>query len=127
MATEETKQKILIIEDDFFIRELYEREFRNSGYAVFIASDGAEGLLKIEEEMPDIVLLDLMLPKLNGLDLLKTVKEKEELKKVPIVILTNVGQEPAIKRGFELGAAGYMVKSAYTPQQVVNEVKTYLK
>jgi len=121
------EQKILIIEDDFFVRDLYDRELTREGFAVSTAEDGPQGLLKAVEEKPDLVLLDIMLPKMSGLDVLKTLKEKEETKNVPVVLLTNLGQDSVIREGFSLGAIGYLIKAAYTPTQIIEEVKKFLK
>lgn len=119
--------KILIIEDDYFIRELYERQLKKRGYDVISAADGAEGLVKAAEVTPQLILLDIMLPKLNGLDLLGTLKAKPETKDIPVVLLTNLGQESVIKEGFKLGAKGYLIKSAYTPEQIMTEVESFLQ
>lgn len=118
--------KILIIEDDFFIRELYERQFGKEGYTVVSANDGPDGLVKATQENPDLILLDIMLPKMNGLDLLRTIKSKDETKTIPVILLTNLGQESVIKEGFDLGAESYLIKSAYTPSQIVEEIKSFL-
>lgn len=119
-------EKILIIEDDYFIRELYERQLKKRGYDVVAAADGAEGLVKAAEVSPNLILLDIMLPKLNGLDLLGTLKAKPETKDIPVVLLTNLGQESVIKEGFKLGAKGYLIKSAYTPEQIISEVESFM-
>lgn len=119
-------QKILIIEDDFFIRELYERQFTKEGFQVISSEDGPTGLVLANQENPALILLDIMLPKLNGLDLLRTLKTKEETKEIPVILLTNLGQESVIKEGFELGAESYLIKSAYTPSQIIDEVKNFL-
>lgn len=120
-------KKILIIEDDFFVRDLYSRELGREGFEVSTAEDGAEGLLKVIEKKPDLVLLDIMLPKMSGLDVLKKVKEKEEVKNIPVVLLTNLGQDNVIREGFSLGAVGYLIKAAYTPTQIIEEVKRFLR
>ena len=120
-------KKILIIEDDFFVRDLYNRELAREGFEVSTAEDGPEGLLKILEEKPALVLLDIMLPKMSGLDVLKKVKEKEEVKDIPVVLLTNLGQDSVIREGFSLGAVGYLIKAAYTPTQIIEEVKKFLR
>ncbi len=120
------KEKILIIEDDFFIRELYNRQFVKDGYTVVTAEDGPDGLIKASQENPDLILLDIMLPKLNGLDLLRTLKSKPETKLIPVILLTNLGQESVIKEGFEYGAESYLIKSAYTPSQIIEEIKNFL-
>ena len=122
----QNQQKILIVEDDFFIRELYQRQLLKEGYLVEVAVDGAEGLVKANDFRPHLILLDIMLPKLNGLDLLRTIKTKTETKDIPVILLTNLGQESVIKEGFTLGAEGYLIKSAYTPSQIIEEVKNFL-
>lgn len=120
-------KKILIIEDDFFIRELYQRQLQKEQYEVVSASDGAEGLVQATQQKPDLILLDIMLPRLNGLDLLRTIKSKPETKDIPVILLTNLGQDSVIKEGFSLGAEGYLIKSAYTPSQIINEIKSFLE
>jgi len=120
------KKKILVVEDDFFIRDLYEKQLQLSGFLVVGASDGEQGVEKTKQEKPDLVLLDIMLPKMNGLDVLKNIKSNPEIKETRIILLTNLGQESVIKEGFALGAEGYLVKSAYTPSQVVEEVRNLL-
>lgn len=118
--------KILIVEDDLFIRELYERQLALEGFQVTTAEDGEVGLAKITESIPDLLLLDIMLPKVSGLDLLRTIKAKDETKNIPVILLTNLGQDSVIKEGFNLGADGYLIKSAYTPDQIIAEVKKFL-
>ena len=120
------KKKILVVEDDFFIRDLYEKQLQLSGFLVVGASDGEQGVEKTKQEKPDLVLLDIVLPKMNGLDVLKNIKSNPEIKETRIILLTNLGQESVIKEGFALGAEGYLVKSAYTPSQVVEEVRNLL-
>ena len=120
-------KKILVVDDEESVREIYRREFTNNGYKVVVASDGEEGLLKAGEEHPDIILLDIMLPKMSGIDVLRALKENELTKKIAVVFLNNLGEETIIKEGFELGADGYLLKVSYTPVQVVEEVKKVLE
>ncbi len=122
----DSKIKILIVEDDLFIRELYERQLSLEGYEISTAEDGEIGLNRLAESIPDLLLLDIMLPKVSGLDLLRTIKAKEETKNIPVILLTNLGQDSVIKEGFNLGADGYLIKSAYTPDQIIEEVKKFL-
>lgn len=119
-------KKILIIEDDFFVRDLYDRELTREGFEIETAVDGPEGLLKAVEGEYDLILLDIMLPKMSGLDVLKAIKEKEVVKDIPVVLLTNLGQDSVIREGFALGAVGYLIKAAYTPSQIIEEVKKFL-
>ena len=120
-------KKILVVDDEDSVREIYRHEFLNNGYTVVVAADGEEGLLKAGEEQPDIVLLDIMLPKMSGIEVLRALKENELTKKTPVLLLTNLGEETIIKEGFELGADGYLLKVSYTPSQVVEEVKKFFE
>lgn len=119
--------RILVVEDDQFLRELYDELLREEGYEVDLAVDGQEGLDKSAAGGYDLVLLDIMLPKIDGLEVLRKLKEKSPQKaNGPIVLLTNLGQDSIIKEGFSLGAAGYLIKSAMNPDQVLAEVKVFL-
>lgn len=119
--------KILVAEDDFYLRDLYCELLKGEGFEVDMASDGPEAFTKLKEGGFDLVLLDIMLPKISGLELLKKLKADPPLKENKIVVfLTNLGTEDAIKEGFKLGGAGYLIKSQLTPDQVVTEVKNYL-
>ena len=123
----EKAKKVLVVDDEDSVREIYRHEFLNSGYTVVVAADGEEGLLKAGEEQPDIMLLDIMLPKMSGIEVLRALKENELTKKIPVLLLTNLGEETIIKEGFELGADGYLLKVSYTPSQVVEEVKKFFE
>lgn len=125
MATD--AKKVLIVDDEDSVREIYRHEFLTSGYTVVVAADGEEGLLKAGEEQPDIMLLDIMLPKMSGIEVLRALKENQLTKKIPVLLLTNLGEETIIKEGFELGADGYLLKVSYTPAQVVEEVKKFFE
>ena len=120
-------KKILVVDDEDSVREIYRHEFLNNGYTVVVAQDGEEGLLKAGEEQPDVMLLDIMLPKMSGIEVLRALKENELTKKIPVLLLTNLGEETIIKEGFELGADGYLLKVSYTPSQVVDEVKKFFE
>jgi DNA-binding response OmpR family regulator len=119
-------KKILVVDDEDSVREIYRHEFTSNGYDVTVAADGEEGLLKAGEISPDIILLDIMLPKMSGIEVLRALKENELTRKIPVLLLTNLGEETIIKEGFELGADGYLLKVSYTPAQVVDEVKKFL-
>ncbi|MEK7617176.1 MAG: response regulator [Patescibacteria group bacterium] len=120
--------KILIVEDDQFLREFYQELFMSEGYLVDVAVDGEVGLRKLLEGGYDLILLDIMLPKKDGLQLLRDLKvQPPKTANGPVVVLTNLGQDAVIKQCFELGAVGYLIKSALNPDQVLQEVKSYLK
>ncbi|MCH8821371.1 response regulator [Patescibacteria group bacterium] len=125
---ENNSERILVIEDDQFLRELYEELLKDEGYSVDMAADGEEGLKKFHEGGYNLVLLDIMLPKIDGLEILRKSQENKPKKENgPVVLLTNLGQDSIIKEGFSLGASGYLVKSAMNPDQVLNEIKVFLK
>jgi len=119
-------KKILLIEDEDFVRELYTRQLTKTGFQVKTAVDGQSGLDLLNKEQFDLLLLDIMLPGMNGLQLLREFKTKNPNSKMITILLTNLGQEAVIKEGFELGAQAYLIKASYTPDQVVNEVKNAL-
>lgn len=122
------KIKILIVEDDQFMREFYQELFQQEGYLVDVAADGEIGLNKIQGNEYHLILLDIMLPKKDGLQILRDLKIRPpKSQNVPIVVLTNLGQDAIIKQSFGLGAQGYLIKSALNPDQVLQEIKNYLK
>lgn len=121
------KAKILFIEDDVTLVKMYERKFLSDGFDMVIAYDGLEGLEKATKEKPDLILLDIMLPKLDGLALFKKMRSQPETFNTPVILLTNFGQEDAVFECFKLGAVDYLVKSDVTPQQVVQKVESFLE
>lgn len=119
-------KKILLIEDDDLIRELYKSELKNAGLEVSDFPNGSSGLAALKQQRYDLVLLDIMLPGTNGLEILRQIKQDESLKSIPVVLLTNLGQDTIIQEGFKLGADAYIIKLAYNPEQIVTEVKNIL-
>lgn len=119
-------KKILLVEDEDFIRELYARQLTKAGFMVKSAPDGQGGLSMLKNEQFDLLLLDIMLPGMNGLQLLREFKTQNPQSTMITILLTNLGQEAVIKEGFELGAQAYLIKASYTPDQVVAEVKNAL-
>jgi len=120
------KAKLLLVEDDVTLVKMYERKFLSDGYEVVVAYDGLEGLEKATKEKPDLILLDIMLPRLDGLALFKKMRSTPETFNTPVLLLTNFGQEDAVFECFKLGAVDYLVKSDVTPQQVVAKVENFL-
>lgn len=120
-------QKILIVDDDLIYIRIYQLKFKSDGYNVETANDGEEAIRKVLEFKPDLILLDIMLPKLNGFEVLKHLKANSETKNIPIILLTNLGgNESDSLKGIDLGAVSYLVKSSYTPKEVVQKVKEIL-
>lgn len=118
--------KVLLVEDEEFIRDLFKRQLDLSGFATDAFGTGQDGLLAISKNAYDLVLLDIMLPDINGLQILQNIRQNPATKNIVVVLLTNLGQDAVIKQGFELGADGYLVKAAYTPDQIVQEVKNII-
>ena len=119
-------KKILLVEDEDFIRDLYVRQLSKEGFQVKSAPDGQSGLNALKAEQFDLLLFDIMLPGMNGLQLLREFKTNNPKSPMITILLTNLGQEAVIKEGFELGAQAYLIKASYTPDQVVTEVKNAL-
>lgn len=119
------KIKILIADDDPLLINLYADAFRRSGYEVETAFDGADALNKLQamDIKPTAILSDIMMPKMNGLELLEKIKSNPSLKNIPAVMLTNLGSDEDAKRGLTLGAVTYLVKSEYTPKEVVAKLQ----
>lgn len=120
------KNKILIIEDDRFLLKLYSDKLRREGFGVLESLTGEEGLNKISAEKPDLVILDLVLPRKNGFEILSELKLNPKTKNIPVVILTNLGQEADVKRGLEMGADAYLVKTDFSVNQLAEKVKENL-
>ncbi len=118
--------KIILIEDEDSIRDLYKRQLNLSGLQTDAFANGKEGLEALQKNKYDVLLLDIMLPDINGLEILKQVKQNPVTKPITVVLLTNLGQDVVIKEGFSLGAEGYLVKAAYTPDQITQEVKNII-
>jgi DNA-binding response OmpR family regulator len=118
--------KILLIEDDAFLQKMYRKKFTVVGYQVDVASDGEEGLAKVKTVQPDVVVMDVMMPKLNGLEALQRMKADDTTKNIPVLILTNLSGTEDAETAVKRGAAGYLVKSDLTPDEVVDKVKAIL-
>ncbi|MEK7564628.1 MAG: response regulator [Patescibacteria group bacterium] len=119
--------KILLVEDDPFLLDMYSTKFKEVGFDVSIAQDGEMAIVKSKEILPDLILLDVVLPKKDGFEVLKVLKSDSETAKIPVVMLTNLGLDSDVKRGLELGAQSYIIKAHFTPTEVVAKVKDILK
>lgn len=118
--------RVLIIEDDIYISEMYRIKFESEKFKTTITNDGAAVLAIIEKEKPDIILLDIVMPVMDGFDVLKIIKSSKEHKDIPVVMLTNLSQKESIEKGLKLGAKNYIVKSHFTPSEVVKKVRDIL-
>ncbi len=128
VMNDNASKRILIVEDDQFLREFYQELLQAEGYNVDVAPDGEIGSQKVLLGGYSIVLLDIMLPKKDGLQVLRDLKvATPKQANGPIVVLTNLGQDEVIKQAFALGAAGFLIKSAMNPNEVLQEIKSYLQ
>ncbi len=124
---ESGKPKILVVEDDSFLAGMYVTKFGLEGFSVDLASDGKEGLKKAREWKPDLILLDIVLPIMDGFTMLQKVKADASTRDVPVVLLTNLGQKGDVERGLALGAADYLIKAHFMPSEVIEKVKRLLR
>ncbi len=118
--------KILVVEDDKFLRELICRKLIKEGYDVHEAIDGEDGLKKAKEVIPDLVLLDLILPGIDGFEVLARIKENPKTSILPIVILSNLGQKDEVEKGLKLGAIDFLIKAHFTPEEIVEKIRAIL-
>ncbi len=118
---------ILIIEDDRFLRELMSRKLTQEDFNISEAIDGEEGIKKLKKEKPDLVLLDLILPGIDGFEVLSRAKKDPEISSIPIIILSNLGQKDDVEKGMKLGAVGYLIKAHFAPGEIIEKIKTILK
>ena len=119
--------KILIVEDDPFLLKMYNKKFQVEGFQVETAEDGISGLQKMKTFIPDLVIMDVMMPKLNGLEAVEKAKSDPATSNIPILILTNLSAATDAEAAVKKGAVGFLVKSDTTPTQVITKVKTILK
>jgi len=120
-------KSILIVEDDPFVIDIYQKKLKATGFSVDIALNGEEAFKKLEEKKPDLLILDLVLPSLDGWELLGKIRKDEKLKDLKIVILSNLAQKVDVEKSLEFGIIKYFIKAHFTPSQVVKEIEKILK
>lgn len=124
----QNKKIILLVDDDAMIVRMYQRKLEHDGFKVNLAFNGAEGIEALKKEKPDIVLLDIMMPKMNGIETLKAIKADPAYKNLPVIMLTNLGDRPDdVENCKKLGAADYLVKANVSLPQLVEKIKQYIK
>ena len=116
-------KEILLVEDDSFLVDIYTTKLKESGFSVDVATDGEECLKKINEKKFDLIVLDVVLPKYDGWEILKFIRSTENLKSLPVILLSNLGQKGEVEKGLELGANKYLIKAHYTPSEIVDQIK----
>lgn len=120
------KLKIALIEDDKFLLGAMNDKLLREGFTVFTATNGGEAMEVIKREKPDLVLLDLIMPVKSGFEVLEDIKRDNEVKNIPIIILSNLGQESDIEKGKELGAVDYLIKADFKMKEVIKKIKDHL-
>lgn len=123
----EIKKKIAVVEDDPFLSKAFLLKLSNAGFEVVSIKDGQEAFDIIKKESPNLILLDLMLPRRSGFEILADIKADEKLKNIPVLILSNLGQEEEKEKGIKMGAKEYLVKTDIKLEEVVEKINGYLK
>ncbi|HDQ16845.1 MAG TPA: response regulator [Candidatus Vogelbacteria bacterium] len=123
----ENKKIVLIVEDDEFLRSLTAKRLEKESLEVMIAVDGENAMKVLSENKPDIILLDLLLPGLNGFEVLEKIKKDDSLKDIPVVVFSNLGQKEDLEKAKNLGANDYLIKANFTLDDVIAKIKNYLK
>lgn len=117
---------IMIVEDDAFVMDIYRTKLTQEGFDVTEAVNGLEAIKKLKDGKPDLILLDIVMPYMDGLDVLKKIKESKELKDIPVILLTNLSQKEEVNQGLSLGAKDYLIKSHFTPSEVLAKIKSLI-
>lgn len=120
------KKKILVVEDDNVLRDVLLQKLMKNGYDAMGAEDGLVAMGKITEYKPDVILLDILMPKKDGLEVLEEIHADEEMKKIPVIIISNSGQPVEIERARELGARAFLIKAVFEPSEVLEKVERVL-
>lgn len=121
------KAKVLIVDDDSFLSGIYATKLEIEGFGVVTARDGEEGVKAALKELPDLILLDVLMPKLDGFEALRQLKQNETTKNIPVIMLTNLGQKEDIEKGLQDGAVDYLIKAHFVPAEAVDKIKKVLK
>lgn len=119
-------KKILVIEDEPILGEIILVKLIDEGFDAVLVTDGEKGLEKVKEIIPDLILLDLVMPKMGGEEVIQNIKQDENLKNIPIIVISNSGQQSEIESIFELGIKDYVIKAQFNPEDVINKVRKYL-
>lgn len=120
-------QKILVVEDEIFLSNVYKAKLEQAGYEVKIALDGEEAMKALEIFIPDAIILDLILPKIDGFETLKTIRKNKKWKEIPVLVVTNLGQKQDIDSATDLGITDYMIKTEITPNDVITKINQMLQ
>lgn len=121
------EKTILLVEDDSFVSDIYQTKIGKEGFKVVLAENGVEAVKRLEEFTPDLILLDIVMPYMDGMEVLRKIKSQERWKKIPIILLTNLSDKEKIEEALGIGANDYLIKSHFTPSEVISKVNMVLK
>ncbi len=121
------EKKILLIEDEEIMIDLLRRKLIQEGYNVSIARDGEEGLKIMKKIMPDLILLDIIMPKMGGFEVMEEMQKDKKLAKIPVIVISNSGQPVEIDKAQKLGAKDWLIKTEFDPQEVIDKIKKQIK
>jgi len=121
-----TKKKILVVEDEKMLSEMYFDKFSESGFKVFTAVEAAEGIEIAKKEKPDLIVLDILLPRENGIAFLRVLRKETKISSIPVVVLSNFDSPEIKKEAFGLGVLDYLIKTNYTPSKTVEKIRSYI-
>lgn len=122
----DSKPHVLLVEDDVFLSGIYQKKFEMEGYKVTAIDNGEKVLPEAKKKMPDIIMLDILLPKMDGFTVLSKLKEDQQVKNIPVILLTNLGQKDDVEKGLQMGAVDYLIKAHFKPSEVVDKIKSVL-
>lgn len=126
IISQKAMKKILLIEDEELIIKLLSKKLAAIGYDVALAMNGQEGIEKMRQNIPDLVLLDIVMPRMGGFEVMAEMKKDEKLAKIPVIIISNSGQPLELERAKELGAADWLVKTEFDPKEVADKIQKYI-
>jgi DNA-binding response OmpR family regulator len=120
------KKTILLVEDDVFVSDIYQMKISSEGFEVILAENGLEAIKKLENKIPDLILLDIIMPYMDGTETLKKIKSEKKWEKIPVILLTNLSEKEKVEEALKMGADDYLIKSHFTPSEVISKIKEVL-
>lgn len=123
---EKKSTHVLLVEDDVFLSSIYQKKFEMEGFKVTPVDNGEKVLAEAKKKSPDIILLDILLPKRDGFSALELLKQDDATKNIPVILLTNLGQKDDVEKGLAAGATDYLIKAHFKPSEIVDKVKKVL-
>ncbi len=123
----ENKKTILLVEDDSFVSDIYQTKLGSEGFEIMVAENGLEAIKRLKVKIPDLILLDIVMPYMDGMETLEKIKSENSWKNIPVILLTNLSEKEKIEEALNIGANDYMVKSHFTPSEVISKINSILK